>query len=107
MKKEDEIEKLKKCLKNKEKRLKKIEERFKIRNSILWFVGWTFVCFFWVVYLVYNIENIDIELLEKSLSEFDYLFQEGVVFEEEEINKLKGFLEQFNKILNDEFFNQE
>ena len=45
-----------------------------------------------------------LELLEKSLSEFDYLFQEGVVFQEEEINKLKMFLEQFNNILNDKFF---
>jgi len=48
-----------------------------------------------------------LELLEKSLNEFDYLFQEGVVFEDEEIKKLKGLLKQFNLILNDDFFNKE
>lgn len=52
-------------------------------------------------------EQTYLNLLEKSLSEFSYLFQEGVVFSNEEINKLKRFLDNFNKILNDRFFNIE
>lgn len=43
-------------------------------------------------------------LLEKSLSKFDYLFQEGVIFDKSEIEKVKLYLEQYNKILNDWIF---
>jgi hypothetical protein len=43
--------------------------------------------------------------MEDLLSEFDYLFQEGVYFKKDEIERTKFLLNKFNEILNDSFLN--
>lgn len=53
---------------------------------------------------IYQTEKINYEL-EKILSDFDYLFQEGIYFKKEEIEKTKTLLKQFDHILNDKFLN--
>jgi len=48
-----------------------------------------------------------LDLLEKSLSEFDYLFQEEIVFNKKEIERLNFLLKGFEKIKQDKFFKNE
>lgn len=49
--KKEEIDQLRECLKDKDKRIKKLEERYKLRNSILMIIGWTILCFSWMIYI--------------------------------------------------------
>ena len=48
------------------------------------------------------IEDYDpVKTLEKSLNEFDYLFQEGVVCGKKEIENIKHLLVSYNNLIND------
>ena len=49
-------------------------------------------------------ENI-LNNLENQLSEFDYLFQEGVVFTMKDIKKLQYLINEFSKICRDPLLN--
>jgi preprotein translocase subunit Sec63 len=51
MKYQSELEQVKKCLRDKDKRITRIEGWFRIRNFIILLVGWFFLCFSWVIYL--------------------------------------------------------
>lgn len=44
-----------------------------------------------------------IEKLETFLQDFDFLFQEGVVFDKEEIETIKSLASQIEDICNDKF----
>jgi hypothetical protein len=48
-----EIKQIKDCLKDKDIRIKRIEDWFRLRNSILMFIGWILLCFSWAIYLFF------------------------------------------------------
>ena len=43
--------------------------------------------------------------LEKQLAELDYLFQEGVVFDQKDVERFDFLINKFTAIRNDHFFN--